>query len=210
MLSISKMTVTSIVFKLFALLIFPTSSLANEQCYDMSGLISAMDYPVGTTFNVQGTQFKIMSLRDKTGTPLSTTQQGARVFQSNIAGGIAPEVQLRDVKFRIIPDMPVKQVSIRASQHPGVNDNLLLANIGINGDRLQLIYGLGGANELVLGNNQKGQILIDTDLVTAPPNSSGWITGNINLDALDGSISGFTIGARLLRIDDICLTSESY
>lgn len=179
---------------------------ADTVCYDFSNSVVGTTYSTGESISTPAATIEIRKLRTLDGTQISNSAQMANIVSSSQAGSVSPELHGYFVNTRIVPYQPLTTVTLLLAQNTGGDNAYLYSNLSINGETVQLKYGLGSANGLVLGNDTEGQVLVTTDIeIPVSGQPAHWINGTVELTALTGSINRFSLGSPQYKMDDVCL-----
>lgn len=142
-------------------------------------------------------------------TPQTDVQtQYLKVNSSQIAQGSPPELHGSLINVQIVPDKPVRGISMKFAQQLGVTGQLP-ANLEVNGDRHDFRGALTEANGKELGDASKGKARLRVELVadasTPEHPNSFWHRGTVEARATSGAIETISFGAQAFNFDDVCI-----
>jgi len=123
--------------------------------------------------------------------------------QSRIAEGTAPEFRLYVINAHIVPNTPATAVSYKFGHFANGSSGVAHANLGVNGELVEVTTGMASLNGRVLGDPAIGTALVTVNMLT-PPGASPE-KGTVQLQALTGLIEKFTVGGIVMYIDDMCI-----
>jgi hypothetical protein len=142
-------------------------------------------------------------------TPQTDVQtQYLKVNSSQIAQGSPPELHGSLINVQIVPDKPVRGISMKFAQQLGVTGQLP-ANLEVNGDRHDFRGALTEANGKEIGDAAKGVAKLRVNLVadasTPEHPNSYWHRGTVEARATSGAIETLSFGAQAFNFDDVCI-----
>lgn len=184
--------------------------LAAVDCYTFSNIDTTKEYHVGDSFNFDAHQGQVFALRVLNGEPTNPSDPNAQFLTggyepiTNSASG-SPEMHQYLTTLKITPAVPAKKIWFDYAQNSGFKHAGLLGNVGSNGDELQLRYGMAAVNGLVLGNNNRGQVEVTSDMTLPPESPAQWVTGHIEFTAISGAIDYVAFGGLQAKFDDVCI-----
>jgi hypothetical protein len=173
----------------------------DETCYDFSGL------EVGTAWLIEPQTALPIGIGTIRVHPLKLdgvvqTPDDARfeVIDTAIAGGQPPELAGTAVAIQMLPAEGVKRIRLRYSHQPGPDEGRA-ATVEVNGARRDWSGSFERLNHEHLG--PAGHLVRFT--VTPQPANAGslWRGGQFVVESRE-AIRSFTIGAAVLRLDDVC------
>jgi hypothetical protein len=173
----------------------------NEACYGFA------DQEVGTAWLIEPKTELPIGIGALRVHPLELdgvvqTPQAARfeVIDTAIAGGAMPELAGTAVAIQMLPQRGVSRIRLRYSHQPGALDGRA-AMVEVNGVRRDWQGSFERLNHEHLG--RAGHPARFT--VTPEPAAGGghWKSGRLVVQSKD-EIRSFTIGAAVLRLDDVC------
>lgn len=185
-------------------------SRAGVDCYTFSNFDTSTVYHVGDSFNFEAHHGQVFALRTLSGEPINPADPNAQFLQAGnaaITGSAsgAPEMHQYLTALRITPSVPATKVWFDYAQNTGYSNTALLANIGANGDELQLGNGMANLSSVVLGNNNRGQVEVTSTMVLPVNEPAHWITGHVEFTALSGAIDYVAFGGLQAKFDDLCI-----
>ena len=101
-----------------------------------------------------------------------------------------------------MPDTPASSVSYRFGHFVNGKSGLAHANLGVNGELVEVTTSMSSLNGLELGDPAIGRVRVTVTMTTTPGDSPE--RGTVLLEALNGSIEKFTIGGVQKFVDDLC------
>mgnify|MGYP000891395965 CR=1 FL=1 len=181
---------------------FGALAVAGATCYDFSG------QEVGTAWLIEPKtavpiDIGTLHVRPLVIDGIVQTPAVARfeVVDTAIAGGVLPELAGTAVAVQLVPDRVVHRIRLRYSHQPGADD-ARGATIEVNGSRRDW----RGAFER-LNHESIGRAGLPARFTVTPlpaPGGGLWRSGQMVVESRE-AIRSFTIGAAVLRLDDICL-----
>ena len=174
------------------------SSTAERDCFDFSLLTPGTRYELGDT--VQAAHATI-TIRDYLGSRAPADSRGVWIANTRLAGGTAPELRTYLMNAQVMPDVPVREVTLNIAEASS-GGAAPHANIEVNGDRYEVIGGLAGINGTVIGNSAAGNAAVFVNL--APAAVGNWNVGTLELHATKGTIESFAFGGLQVFLNNIC------
>lgn len=179
------------------------ASHAVEHCFDFSRM------PVGTVYQV-GDEYVDALLRvemrdffvDGVAVARAPGIKVVSIENTAQALGTAPEVHTYLMNARVIPNVPVRKVTMKIAQNVGEYDKTHF-NIGVNGELRHIVGALTPLDNQLMGDTG-GTARVRVTL-TADPDPSDWHRGTLSLTAESGLIHKFGFGGQILNVDDVCL-----
>jgi hypothetical protein len=173
---------------------------AVQACWDFSTLQQTDPYRLGQIF-VAPTATIEMTRYLLNGNLTANTAGLGWARPSQIAGGPAPEFRLYLLNAHVVPNAPVNTVSFNFGHQLGLGGGQ--ANIGVNGELVEVTTSLADLDGRVLGNPAIGTA--EVSVVLNGPVGQSPEQGTLTLQALSGQIEKFTIGGVQLYIDHVCM-----
>lgn len=178
-----------------------TSAAAHETCYDFSG------QEVGTAWLIEPQTALSIGIGTIRVHPLKLegvvqTPDAARfeVIDNAFAGGKLPELAGTAMAIQMLPAEGVKRIRLRYSHQPGPNEGRA-ATVEVNGVHRDWRGSFERLNHEQLGRaGHPARFTITPDF--AGP-ASLWKSGQFVVESRE-AIRSFTIGATVLRLDDVC------
>jgi len=171
-------------------------AFAKFECYDFSGLTVGTEYSSGNTVNAN---FATIEFRPYQvgGVPVGSDIGGATVQQAQIAGGAAPEMEMKTLTVQIVPNKPIKRMRVQLAQNITPTGGFGESNFEVNGERRD-----GPSFESVNGKRLGG-----TEFrAKSANNTANWHVGTVELHAKPGGqINGFSVGGHTWRLDNMCI-----
>lgn len=122
------------------------------------------------------------------------------VVDTAIAGGVLPELAGTAVAIQLVPDRAVHRIRLRYSHQPGAAD-VRGATIEVNGSRRDWRGSFERLNHESIG---RAGMPARFNVTPHPAPGGGlWESGRMVVESRE-PIRSFTIGAAVLRIDDVC------
>ncbi len=178
------------------------SANAAAECFDFSNMAEDASYTVGDVIN---TRLATITVRPYVvnGEPVTADVRRAGRVQSQIAGGAAPELEMKLVALTIEPNQPVKRITARIAQNISSTGGFADSGVGINRKGLKSQTGFAGFDGKVLGNAKTGKAKISANI--SPSGSGNWHTGTLEFNAVKGHIEILRLGGNTVRLDDVCV-----
>jgi hypothetical protein len=194
--------VTSIGGLSAAALATPASPAAIQQtCWDFATLDQSHLYRLGEIF-VAPTATIEMKNYLLNGNKSTNPAGVAYANPSQISGGPAPELRLYLINAHVVPNTPASTVTYRFGHFVNGQSGVAHANLGVNGELVEVTNGMLSLNNLVLGDPAIGRVRVTVTMTTLPGESPE--RGTVQLTAETGSIEKFTIGGIQKYVDDVC------
>jgi hypothetical protein len=171
-------------------------ALAKLECYDFSGLTVGTEYGIGKTFNANHARIEFRPYRVG-GNPSGGAVSGATVQQAQIAGGAAPEMEMKTLTVQILPNQPIQRMRVHLAQNITPTGGFCDSNFEVNGERHD-----GPSFASVDGKRLGGGEF----RAKFASNTANWHVGTVELRAKpSGEITSFSIGGHTWRLDDMCI-----
>jgi hypothetical protein len=171
-----------------------------QACWDFSTLQQTDPYRLGQIF-VAPTATIEMKHYLLNGNLTTNTAGLGWARPSQIAGGPAPEFRLYLLNAHVVPNTPADTVTFNFGHQLGLGGGQ--ANIGVNGELVEVTTSLADLDGRVLGNPAIGTA--EVSVVLNGPVGQSPEQGTLTLQALSGQIEKFTIGGIQLYIDNVCM-----
>lgn len=180
----------------------PGVSQANsDQCFDFSSMDENASYNVGDVIDTRLATITVSSYIVD-GEPATASTRGAKRAQSQIAGGPAPELELKQVALVIEPKEKARRITMQIAQNMQSGNVTANSGIAVNRKGSKSKKGFAGFDGKVLGRPASGKARITADL--APHGSGNWHSGTLSFDAVQGSIHRVRLGGHTVRLDNVC------
>lgn len=173
----------------------------SEACYDFGNQTPGTSWPIAPQTDVPigiGT-IRVHPLK-LNGVVQTPGQARFEVTDSMHAGGAKPEVGGIAVAIQMLPKEGVSRIRLRYSHQPGANE-MRAAAVEVNGVRRDWQGSFERLNGEHLG--KAGHPARFTVTPNADAGGGHWKSGTLLVESKDG-IRSFTLGAGVLRIDDVC------
>lgn len=171
---------------------------ARYKCYDFSKLA------VGTEYNIDdpaiNAKHATITFRPYTidGNQFGEAANFAKVEQTMIAGGAAPEMGMKTLTVQIEPNQPITRMRVKLAQQITPDGGFGISNFEVNGERHEG-PSFASANGKRLGG-------AEFTASFANDGSDNWHRGTVELRAKPGGeIRSFSIGGHTFRLDDLCI-----
>jgi len=174
---------------------------AAQTCWDFATLDQTHHYRIGETF-VAPTATIEMKNYVLNGNKISNPAAVAYATQTAIAGGPAPEFRLYLINAHIEPNTPVATLSYRFGHFANGVSGVAHANLGVNGELVEVTAGMASLNGVELGDPAIGRVLVTVNMLTPPGVSPE--RGTVQLQAQTGLIEQVTVGGLQKFIKDVC------
>ena len=174
---------------------------AAQTCWNFATLDQTHHYGIGETF-VAPTATIEMKNYLWNGNKVVSPAAVAYATQTAIAGGPAPEFRLYLINAHIEPDTPVATLSYRFGHFVNGGSGVAHANLGVNGELVEVTAGMASLNGVELGDPAIGRALVTVNMSTPPGVSPE--KGTVQLQAVSGLIEKVSIGGVQKFIDDVC------
>lgn len=172
---------------------------AVQACWDFSTLQQTDPYRLGQIF-VAPTATIEMKHYLLNGNLNTNTAGRGQAQHTQIAGGPPPEFRLYLINAHVEPNSPVNTVTFNFGHQLGLGGGQ--ANIGVNGELVEVTTSLADLNNRVLGDPALGTAQV-TVALNGPVGDSPEV-GTLTLQAVTGMIHKFTVGGIQLYIDNVC------
>jgi hypothetical protein len=172
---------------------------AVQACWDFSTLPQANVYRIGDVFR---TPRATIEMKHYLSHGIKHTNDGAQSYaqQTQIAGGPAPEFRMYMINAHVEPDTPVNSVTFDFGLYLLAGE--VHANLGVNGELVEVTTTLADLNGRMLGDPALGTVQVNVNMTT--PAGASPEKGTVELVAQGGQISKWTFGGRNLYLDNIC------
>lgn len=169
---------------------------ARFECYDFGGLAVGTAFDIGKTVDARHSTIEFRPYRVG-GAPSGGEVSAATVQQAQIAGGAAPEMELKTITVQVVPKQPVRRMRVQLAQNMTPTGGFGESNLEVNGQRHD-----GPSFASVNGKRLGGAEFTAT---FANP-SANWHVGTLELRARPGGeIASFSIGGHTWRLDNLCI-----
>lgn len=170
---------------------------AQYQCYDFGGLAVGTKYGIGSPpVNARHATISFESYT-MSGNPVGGAVNFAEVQQAQIAGGAAPEMGMKTLTVKIVPNQPITRMRVRLAQNMTPTGGFGTSNFEVNGERHEG-PSFASANGKRLGGAEFSASFAN--------NAANWHVGTVELRAKPGGeIRSFSIGGHTWRLDDMCI-----
>jgi hypothetical protein len=173
---------------------------AKRDCFDFSALTPGTRYALGDTVKAQ---HALITIRDYLGTGAPPESRGVWITNTKLAGGTAPELRTYLMNAQVVPNKPVKKVTLNIAEASS-GGAAPHANIEVNGEKHEVTGGLATINGKVIGKSPAGNAAIVVNL--APATAGNWNVGTLELHATKGKIESFAFGGLQVFIDNVCFS----
>ena len=171
-------------------------AFAKFECYDFSGLAVGTEYNIDKTLNANHATITFRPYQVG-GNPTGGAVNHAIVQQAQIAGGAAPEMEMKTLTVQIVPNKPIQRMRVRLAQNITPTGGFGESNFEVNGERHD-----GPSFESVNGKRLGGAEF----RAKFANNAANWHVGTVELSAKPGSkIKSFSVGGHTWRLDDMCI-----
>jgi hypothetical protein len=176
-------------------------SAAAVTCFDFSTLPLNFQYRIG---DVVQTQIGPVELKHYVlnGNKIENAAAQAYAVNSQIAGGPSPELRTYLINSHFTPNVPASAIDINFGHLGPVNSKH--ANLGVNGELVEVTTTLADLNGRILGDPALGQVLVTVNITNGAGTTHE--TGTIHFEALNGSIVKTSEGGVQLFLDNFCTT----
>jgi hypothetical protein len=178
-----------------------TATASAQTCWDFATLDQSNLYRLGDVFRAPTATIEMKHYL-LNGNKNSNPAGVAHAQPTQIAGGPSPEFRLYLLNAHITPDTPVNTFSYQFGLMLNGVSGLGHANLGVNGELVEVTTSMASLNNQVLGDPALGTVLVTVNMTT-PPGASPE-RGTVQLQALTGSIQKVTIGGIQMFIDRVC------
>jgi hypothetical protein len=178
-----------------------TAAAQVQTCWDFATLDQTHHYQIGETF-IAPTATIEMKNYVLNGNKIASPAAVAYATQTQIAGGPAPEFRLYLINAHVEPNTPASTVSYRFGHFVNGASGVAHANLGVNGELVEVTTGMASLNGRVLGDPAIGTALVTVNMLSAPGASPE--VGTVQLQAVTGAIEKFTPGGIQMFIKDVC------
>lgn len=173
---------------------------AKRDCFDFSAMTPGTRYGIGDTVKAA---HALITIRDYLGTGAPAESRGVWIADTKLAGGTAPELRTYLMNAQVVPNKPVKKVTLNIAEASS-GGAAPHANIEVNGEKHEVTGGLATINGKVIGKSPAGNAAITVNL--APATSGNWNVGTLELHATKGKIESFGFGGLQVFVDNVCFT----
>ncbi len=171
-------------------------AFAKLVCYDFSGLAVGTEYETGETVNATRATIEFRPYQVG-GSPSGELASGATVQQAQIAGGAAPEMEMKTLSVQILPHKPIQRLRVNLAQNITPSGGFGESNFEVNGVRHD------GPSFASVDGKRLGGALLRAKFANTGAN---WHVGTLELIAKPGGeITSFSIGGHTWRLDDMCI-----
>jgi hypothetical protein len=173
---------------------------AKRDCFDLEAMTPGTKFELGDT--VKAARATI-TIRDYLGSGAPPETRGVWITNTRLAGGTAPELRTYLMNAQVVPNAPVKKVTLNIAEASS-GGAAPHANIEVNGEKHEVTGGLASLNGRVIGKSPAGNAAIIVNL--APAAAGNWNVGTLELHATKGRIESFGFGGLQVFIDNVCFT----
>jgi hypothetical protein len=184
-----------------ALTSLPAPAAVQQTCWDFATLDQSHIYRIGDVFRAPTATIEMKNYLWN-GNKSTNDSAQAYATQGQISGGPAPEFRLYLINAHVEPDTPANTVSYRFGHFVNGKSGVAHANLGVNGELVEVTAGMASLNDIVLGDPAVGRVRVTVTMTTLPGDSPE--RGTVLLTAETGSIEKFTIGGIQKFVDDLC------
>jgi hypothetical protein len=171
---------------------------AKRDCFDFAAMTPGTKYELGDTVKAA---HATITIRDYLGTGAPPESRGVWITNTKLAGGTAPELRTYLMNAQVVPNAPVKKVTLNIAEASS-GGAAPHANIEVNGEKHEVSGGLASLNGKVIGKSPAGSAAIVVNL--APAAVGNWNVGTLELHATKGKIESFSFGGLQVFLDNIC------
>ena len=172
-----------------------------QTCWDFATLDQAHHYRIGEIFEAETATIEMKHYLWN-GNKAESPAAVAYATQTQIAGGPAPEFRLYLINAHVEPDTPAGTLSYRFAHFVNGGSGVAHANLGVNGELVEVITGMASLNQRELGDPAIGTALVTVTMLTPPGVSPE--KGTVQLQAVSGLIEKASIGGVQMFIEDVC------
>lgn len=173
----------------------------SDQCFDFSNMDESASYNVGDTIDTRLATIRVSSYMVN-GEPVAASSRGAKRAQSQIAGGPAPELEVKQVALIIEPKKKARQITMQIAQNMQSGTVTANSGIAVNRQGIKSKKGFAGFDGKVLGRTASGKAKVSADL--APSTGGNWHSGTLSFDAVQGAIHRVRVAGHTIRLDNVC------
>ena len=181
----------------------PSRSAVTVRCFDFSQLPLGFHYQIG---DVVQTQIGPVELKNYqlNGNKINNAAAQAYTQNSAIAGGVGvPELRTYLINAHFEPNVAATDVEFAFGHLGPVNSKH--ANLGVNGELVEVTTSLSALDGLVMGTQALGQVQVTVNITAGA--GTNHEKGTVHLQALNGgSIVQTSAGGVQLFLDDYCTT----
>ena len=178
-------------------------SAAAVTCFGFSNLPLNFQYRIG---DVIPTQIGPVELKHYLLNGVKQSKSAAQAYAQNtaIAGGLAtPELRTYLINAHFEPTIPASDIEMAFGHQGAVNGKH--ANLGVNGELVEVTTTMAALNGRILGDPNLGQVLVTVNITAGAGTTHE--KGTIHLQAINGAIVQTTAGGVQLYLDDYCVTN---
>ena len=168
---------------------------AKDVCYDFSDL-PEKDYRVGDVIPADKAEIQLKEFLGPAGNPSTAdAAQKAVPVNTTFANGKAPELRMYLINAKVVPEAPLKKVTLKFAQNVGSQ----LVNFEVNGDQRVETTGLPSLNGKVVGGSA---VIVNVNPNSTTGNHPG---GTLEIHSTAEKIKHFGIGGVPLYVDRVCM-----
>ena len=174
---------------------------AAQTCWDFSTLDQTHHYRIDEVFEAPSATIEMKNYLWN-GNKIVSPAAVAYATQTQISGGPAPEFRLYVINAHIVPDTPVATLSYQFGLFANGGSGVAHANLGVNGELVEVTTGMASLNGVELGDPAIGIARVTVNMLTQPGVSPE--KGTVQLQAQSGLIEQVKIGGIQKFIDYVC------
>jgi hypothetical protein len=180
----------------------PPRSAVAVTCFDFAQLPLGFHYQIG---DVIQTQIGTVELKNYLMNGIRKNNAAAQAYTQNSAnaGGLGtPELRMYMINAHFEPTVPATDIEFSFGHFGPVNGKH--ANLGVNGDLVEVTTSMSALNNALLGRPALGQVRVTVNITSGAGTTHE--KGTVHLHAENGSIFQTSIGGTPLYIDDYWVT----
>jgi hypothetical protein len=179
----------------------PAAAAQVQTCWDFAELDQTHHFKIGETFLASTATIEMKNYL-LNGAKANSPAAVAYATQTQIAGGPAPEFRLYLINAHVTPNTPASMLTYRFGHFVNGGSGVAHANLGVNGELVEVTTGLASLNGRVLGDPAIGTAQVTVTMLTLP--GANPERGTLQLQALTGTIEKASIGGVQEFIKDVC------